>query len=942
MNSPSDVPETLDQQVFERGPLFVPGAVPERIGRYQMLRLLGKGGMGVVYLAEDMQLRRNVALKLPNFALDERPDTLERFYREARTAARLQHPNICPVYDVDQADGRHYLTMAFIDGQPLSQLVPDFPNRPPSEAVQLVRTVALALDEAHQQGIIHRDLKPANIMINRRGEPVVMDFGLAREIRNASAELSAPGVPMGTPAYMSPEQARGDLTAIGPGCDVYSLGVVLYQLLCGDLPFQGTTIEVMSRHLHDAPPPLSKKRPGIDPRLEAICLKAMEKEPSRRFLGMAELVAALDEFLRAPDARPDATSLQVQDPLEQVIAETLVLFRTVGREAGIALLPARLEKHQQACREEAALLLRWMQGQPEASNEAAARFQKYPQYSALAGWALVGEIFIANREHYFRKAHELLRHAAAIGDRRDNILQAEFALQRGFWLYHDGDLDGAAAALHDALDLCGRQHSLTGPVLDVLGMVYTNKNNFLAASECFEQSLQWKQRAGEDQSVARTYRHLGQFYLEWGELDHAENAFQKALEIALKTDDERAQANTFHYLGKLFSARGEREASAGRSGQAQRHWVRAAEWLDACIASNVAGARTVLEAHARRDRAILSLHEEKSDRAREHLSRAEAIFQEKDHEEGLARVREVGGMLARRQGRFAEARQLLRQALHHFDHIVDFLEAARTQLEIARTMAEAGDLKPLVVHEYLDAIKRAEFCRRTPLIRAMEEELRGVDEEALSQHVFERVRGRSGQLDTTSLDEGVNESVSVLFVNLRGFARFCHALDSGEVMRTVNQMMIDLSEVLERHRGFVTSYLGGGFMALVRGPSHAERAVHAALDMHTVVNNLNRPRAALGLRQLPVQISVASGSVFLGNIGTYQKMDFTAVGPTVNLAARLMRSAEEIGPCISQETYELVRHRFEFASGNPRRLDLRDIGWREVWDVLGLRKEPPA
>src|SRR5262249_37914856 len=146
-------------------PMAPPNAadVPSRIGRYHVLRLLGRGGMGSVYLAEDTQLHRQVALKVPKFSSDE-PEALERFYREARTAARLQHPNICPVFDVDQVEGTHYLTMAYIEGETLASQAAAYAARPPRDAAALVLKLALALDEAHRQGIIHRDLKPSNVM----------------------------------------------------------------------------------------------------------------------------------------------------------------------------------------------------------------------------------------------------------------------------------------------------------------------------------------------------------------------------------------------------------------------------------------------------------------------------------------------------------------------------------------------------------------------------------------------------------------------------------------------------------------------------------------------------------------------------------------------------------------------------------------------------------
>ena len=263
----------------------------ERVGRYRLIRLLGRGGMGSVYLAHDLHLDRDVALKVPHFSA-EQGELMERFFREARAAGRLHHPNICPVFDVGEADGVHYLSMAYIDGEPLAAHVMGYSNGPPKDTALLVRTLALALEEAHAQGVVHRDLKPSNIMINRRGEPVVMDFGLAREVNNAANQTQA-GVVMGTPAYMSPEQARGDVAAVGPGCDVYSLGVILYELLTGRVPFQGHSLEVLAQHLRDEPPPPVSLRPDLEPHLQAICLKALAKEPSQRFLRMADVAQSL-------------------------------------------------------------------------------------------------------------------------------------------------------------------------------------------------------------------------------------------------------------------------------------------------------------------------------------------------------------------------------------------------------------------------------------------------------------------------------------------------------------------------------------------------------------------------------------------------------------------------------------------------------------------------
>jgi class 3 adenylate cyclase/predicted Ser/Thr protein kinase len=913
-----------------------PGCLPEQIGRYRVLGLLGRGGMGVVYLAEDTQLQRQVALKVPSFAADENPAVLERFYREARTAARLQHPNICPVFDVDEVDGTHYLTMAFIEGDTLAKQVPAYAAKPPREAAALVRILALALDEAHRSGIIHRDLKPSNIMMNRRGEPIVMDFGLAREIRHASADLSQPGMVVGTPAYMAPEQARGDVTAIGPGCDVYSLGVVLYQLLIGRVPFEGTTLDVIAKHLRDQPPPPSSLRPGLDGGIEAICLKAMAKEPSQRFLGMTEFAQALAGYIEGRQAAGSPELSTVRDPLEQAIAEMLLLLRRWGWETGIEKIRTRGEQLGETDDPRVQLLFGWIQG-AAGRRQVPRELEGVWQMSALAAWLLVGEAYEKNRLHDFARVETLLHEAARVGDPGDNIFHATIAHHRGFLFYQQGQLARSMESLLGALDLCGREHFLTGQLLELIGYVYARNNNFHAARECIEQAIQLKQRFEQDRSVSASYRALGRIYLTWGFLDQAEEAFQQALILSLRCQDSRGQGNSFGYLGRVALAQGKRDLALGRKGAARRCFVRSAERTDASIRIHDEGTDEVVQAYAHRDRALLSLAEGDLDRTESEARQADEVFIKLNHADGVSRVKEIRAGIARGRGDHATADRLLRQAQTHYDRTTQKAKAARVQLEIALNMTASGALSPLITSAFLEALKRAESCRHTELVRIAEEELRAYNEDAYSQHAFQRVRGRSAPTETTSLDEGASEVASVLFLNLQGFGPFCQGLDPGDVMRTLNQIMADLTEVLERHRGFVTSYLGGGFMALIRGHAHAERAIQAALDMMTVVSAFNRPRAVLGLRQLPVRIGISSGSLFLGNIGTYYKLDFTAVGVPVNLAARLMRQGDNQRPCISLETYEMVRDRFEFAASNPRILDLPGLGRREVWDVIGRK-----
>jgi serine/threonine protein kinase len=294
---------TLDGQRSDTRPTSTGGdpfpSLPAEFGRYRVVKLLGKGGMGAVYLAEDTQLGRPVALKLPSFDANEKK-RVERFVREARAAAGLLHPYICPVYDAGQINGRPFMTMAYIRGDSLEKAIdPDSPMDQ-RRAAEVARNVALAIQEAHEKGIVHRDLKPANVMLNAKGEPVVMDFGLAKRISETDpneAKLTQQGAVMGTPSYMAPEQVKGEIDKIGPATDVYALGVMLFEMLTGQTPYQGSLGMVMGQILTAAVPPVEEFRKDADPRLAAVCRRAMAKDPAARFPSMAAVAEALTEYL---------------------------------------------------------------------------------------------------------------------------------------------------------------------------------------------------------------------------------------------------------------------------------------------------------------------------------------------------------------------------------------------------------------------------------------------------------------------------------------------------------------------------------------------------------------------------------------------------------------------------------------------------------------------
>ncbi len=254
--------------------------LPERFGRYDLQEVLGQGAFGVVYRARDTLLGRTVALKRLRPGRLDAPGAVERFLREARSAAVLEHPHLVPVYDAGRIGEEPYLVTALIEGRNLADELaghrPDF-----RRSARWVAELADALEHAHQKGVVHRDIKPSNILIDRDDRAHLADFGLARD-PSAEATLSLDGSAVGTPAYMAPEQARGERGAVGARTDVYGLGVVLYELLTGSRPFQGTARMLLLRIQEEEPRRPRELDESIPLDLETVCLKAMAKEPAGR------------------------------------------------------------------------------------------------------------------------------------------------------------------------------------------------------------------------------------------------------------------------------------------------------------------------------------------------------------------------------------------------------------------------------------------------------------------------------------------------------------------------------------------------------------------------------------------------------------------------------------------------------------------------------------
>ena len=270
--------------------------LPREFGDYELLEKIAHGGMGVVYKARHNSLNRIVAIKMILIGAMANEDEIRRFYNEAEATAQLDHPNIVPVFDVGCHEGQHYFSMSFISGESLADKLKRGPL-PCREAANCVLRIANAVQTAHEMGIVHRDLKPGNVLIDTDHEPKVTDFGLAKRLE-ANSELTATGTIIGTPGFMPPEQANGNLHQINARSDVYSLGAVLYATLTGKAPFEGQNqLETIFQVLQDEPKPLRSIDKSIPHDLQVICMKCLEKDPALRYESANDLAEDLRLFL---------------------------------------------------------------------------------------------------------------------------------------------------------------------------------------------------------------------------------------------------------------------------------------------------------------------------------------------------------------------------------------------------------------------------------------------------------------------------------------------------------------------------------------------------------------------------------------------------------------------------------------------------------------------
>jgi serine/threonine-protein kinase len=309
-------------------------------GRYRIQRKLGAGGMADVYLAEDQELGRRVAIKILNGRHANDDQFIERFRREAKNAAALNHPNIVSIYDRGEAEDTYYIAMEYLDGRTLKELIIGRGAAPVNVAIEYARQILSALRFAHRHGIVHRDIKPHNVLVDSEGRVKVTDFGIARA---GTSQMTEAGSIVGTAQYLSPEQARGG--EVDPRSDLYSLGIVLYELLTGKTPFDGETpVEIAMKHLSHAPKPPSKLRPDIPRELDMVVLRALAKNPDDRYQSADEMEADLERVARGASvaaATVDTATQVLRRPAPAPAAESATAATMIAplSSAGTRTLP---------------------------------------------------------------------------------------------------------------------------------------------------------------------------------------------------------------------------------------------------------------------------------------------------------------------------------------------------------------------------------------------------------------------------------------------------------------------------------------------------------------------------------------------------------------------------------------------------------------------------
>ena len=579
------------------GPLF-----PSRLGRYELLEELGRGSFGVVYRARDTELDRVVALKVPRAGRLATPEEVDRFLREARSAAQLEHPHIVAIHDAGRDGQTCYMACAFVPGTTLARHLAAG-RLAFGEAAAMVARVAEALHHAHLQGVIHRDVKPANILLDRQGEPHLTDFGLAKR-QTGEITVTLDGEVLGTIAYMSPEQAR-EAHHVDGRSDLYSLGIVLYEMLTGELPFRGSPGMVHKQVLEEEAQPPRRLNDRIPRDLETICLKCLEKEPSRRYATAQGLAEDLHRFLRAEPirARPigRVERLGRWCRRKPVVSSLFVLLVTVV-VAGLSgvtwqWLRARREWH----RAEANLHLAHQEGDRAEANFLLARqavddYLKRVSTNKLLNvpglQPLRRELLGTALEYYRRFVKQRTDDPALLAELADayfsiGLISSELeskeetltAYQMALTIYqkltgdHPEDTQSRSDLASTYYNM-GVHHRATGQVAEAL--------------RCFQEALEIQEGLARDhpenprfrKKLAAGHHNLGLWYFETGRPTEALDSLRRsigALEELVATDPAAENRGA---LAQYYVSIGAVHFETGHPAEARGHWQRAIDILE--------------------------------------------------------------------------------------------------------------------------------------------------------------------------------------------------------------------------------------------------------------------------------------------------------------------------------------------------------------------------
>jgi tetratricopeptide (TPR) repeat protein/predicted Ser/Thr protein kinase len=546
----------------------VENPVARRFGDYQLLEEIARGGMGVVYKARQVSLNRTVAVKMILAGQLAGPAEVQRFRGEAEAAANLNHPNIVAIHEIGQQGGQHFFSMDYVEGQNLAQFVGQKPL-PPREAAKYLKTIAEAIQYAHERGILHRDLKPSNILIDQSGQPRITDFGLAKRMQEDS-DLTSSGQVLGSPNFMPPEQALGKRQAATLASDIYSLGAILYFLLTRRPPFAADSLtETLHQVLHTEPVSPRLLNAVVPRDLETICLKCLSKEPERRYASAHGLAEDLGRFLKGEpvQARPVGTAGKAwrwcrRNPkLASLAGGSLALLLALAIGAPIAAFRINQERHTaEAARRNEARLRQEAELEQKKAQQEAFKSQQVAQFledmlqgvgpSVARGRdaALLREILVRTTE---RVGKDLASQPEVEAELRNTIGEVYFAL---------GQFDRAElmheTALHLRSRVLGEDDLATAESLHNLAKALRNQGRLAEAESLERKALGIRTRllGQEHAEVATALDGLGKVLFQQGRRAEAESAYRQALAMRMKlfASDDLSVAESLDDLASIL------------------------------------------------------------------------------------------------------------------------------------------------------------------------------------------------------------------------------------------------------------------------------------------------------------------------------------------------------------------------------------------------------